>query len=85
MLRCIKVLFSFAKAQNYLPDEKNTAVEQMQQVRVKSEDTTLFSPEEMTKLLHHAPPFGLLPLQPRHSSGAAAVQQRWGRLQARHA
>jgi integrase len=56
MLRCIKVLFSFAKAQNYLPDEKNTAVEQMQQVRVKSEDTTIFSPEEMAKLLHHAPP-----------------------------
>ena len=56
MLRCIKVLFSFAKAQNYLPDEKNTAVEQMQQVRVKSEDTTLFTPEEMTKLLHNAPP-----------------------------
>ncbi len=55
MLRCIKVLFSFAKAQNYLPDEKNTAVEQMQQVRVKSEDTTIFSPEEMAKLLHHAP------------------------------
>ena len=56
MLRCIKVLFSFAKAQNYLPDEKNTAVEQMQQVRVKSEDTTLFTPEEMAKLLHYAPP-----------------------------
>ena len=56
MLRCIKVLFSFAKAQNYLPDEKNTAVEQMQQVRVKSEDTTIFTPEEMAKLLHHAPP-----------------------------
>ena len=55
MLRCIKVLFSFAKAQNYLPDEKNTAVEQIQQVRVKSEDTTLFTPEEMAKLLHHAP------------------------------
>jgi integrase len=56
MLRCIKVLFSFAKAQNYLPDEKNTAVEQMQQVRVKSEDTTIFTPEEMAKLLHNAPP-----------------------------
>ena len=56
MLRCIKVLFSFAKAQNYLPDEKNTAVEQIQQVRVKSDDTTIFSPAEMEKLLHHAPP-----------------------------
>ena len=55
MLRCIKVLFSFAKAQNYLPDEKTTAVEQIQQVRVKSEDTTIFSPEEMAKLLHNAP------------------------------
>ncbi|MFU8894098.1 MAG: tyrosine-type recombinase/integrase [Luteolibacter sp.] len=56
MLRCIKVLFSFAKAQNYLPDEKNTAVEQIHQVRVKSDDTTIFSPAEMEKLLHHAPP-----------------------------
>ena len=56
MLRCIKVLFTFAKAQNYLPDEKNTAVEQIQQVRVKSEDTTIFSPEEMTTLLHNASP-----------------------------
>ena len=56
MLRCIKVLFSFAKAQNYLPDEKNTAVEQIPQVRVKLDDVTLFSPEELTKLLHHAPP-----------------------------
>jgi integrase len=56
MLRCIKVLFSFAKAQNYLPDEKNTAVEQIPQVRVKLDDVTLFTPEEMTTLLHHAPP-----------------------------
>jgi integrase len=56
MLRCIKVLFSFAKAQNYLPDEKNTAVEQIPQVRVKLDDVTLFSPEELKKLLHHAPP-----------------------------
>jgi integrase len=61
MLRCIKVLFSFAKAQNYLPDEKHTAVEQIPQVRVKLDDVTLFSPEEMTKLLHHAPP-DLIPI-----------------------
>lgn len=56
MLRCIKVLFSFAKAQNYLPDEKTTAVESIPQVRVKLDDVTVFTPEEMTKLLHHAPP-----------------------------
>jgi hypothetical protein len=56
MLRCIKALFSLAKAQNYLPDEKTNAVEQMQRVRVKSEDTAIFTPEEMAKLLHHAPP-----------------------------
>jgi integrase len=56
MLRCIKVLFSFAKAQNYLPDEKTTAVESIQQVRVKLDDVTIFTPEEMTRLLHHAPP-----------------------------
>lgn len=56
MLRCVKVLFSFAKSQNYLPDERATAVEQIQQVRVKSDDVTIFTPEEMTTLLHHAPP-----------------------------
>jgi integrase len=56
MLRCVKVLFSFAKAQNYLPDERATAVEQIQQVRVKSDDVTIFTPEEMTTLLHNAPP-----------------------------
>jgi integrase len=56
MLRCIKVLFSFAKAQNYLPDEKTTAVEQIQLVRVKSDDVVIFTPEEMAKLLHNAPP-----------------------------
>jgi integrase len=56
MLRCIKVLFSFAKAQNYLPDEKTTAVEQVQLVRVKSDDVVIFTPKEMAKLLHNAPP-----------------------------
>ena len=56
MLRCIKVLFSFAKAQNYLPDEKTTAVESIPQVRVKLDDVTVFTPEEMAKLLHNAPP-----------------------------
>jgi integrase len=56
MLRCIKVLFSFAKAQNYLPDEKETAVEKVQLVRVKTDDVTIFSPAEMATLLHAAPP-----------------------------
>jgi integrase len=56
MLRCIKVLFTFAKGQNYLPDEKTTAVEVIPQVRVKLDDATIFSPEEMTTLLHNAPP-----------------------------
>ena len=56
MLRCIKVLFSFAKAQNYLPREKATAVELIQQVRVKLDDVTVFTPDEMTTLLHSASP-----------------------------
>ncbi len=56
MLRCIKVLFSFAKAQNYLPSEKATAVELIQQVRVKLDDVTVFTPDEMTTLLHSASP-----------------------------
>jgi integrase len=56
MLRCIKVLFSFAKAQNYLPSEKATAVELMQQVRVKLDDVVLFTPEQMMTLLHNASP-----------------------------
>jgi hypothetical protein len=50
------VLFSFAKTQNYLPNEKTTVVESIPQVRVKLDDVTIFTPEEMTKLLHHAPP-----------------------------
>ena len=61
MLRCIKVLFSFAKGQNYLPDEKTTAVEQVQLVRVKSDDVVIFTPDEMAMLLHHAPP-DLIPI-----------------------
>jgi hypothetical protein len=56
MLRCVKVLFSFAKGQNYLPGEKTTAVEQVQLARVKSDDVVIFTPDEMAKLLNHAPP-----------------------------
>ena len=56
MLRCVKVLFSFAKSRNYLPEERNTAVEQIELVRVKSDDVAIFTPEVMAKILHAAPP-----------------------------
>jgi integrase len=61
MLRCVKVLFSFARTQNYLPEERATAVDQIQLVRVKSDDVTIFTPETMAKILHAAPP-ALIPI-----------------------
>jgi integrase len=61
MLRCIKVLFSFARSQNYLPEERATASDQVQVVRVKSGDVSVFTPSEMAKILHAAPP-SLIPI-----------------------
>ena len=61
MLRCIKVLFSYARSQNYLPEERATASDQVKVVRVKGGDVTVFTPKEMAKILHAAPP-DLIPI-----------------------
>jgi len=62
MLICVKVLFSFARSHNCLPAEQMTAAEQIQRARIKQDDdVAVFTPEEMTRLLHAAPPH-LIPI-----------------------
>ena len=55
MLVCVKVLFSYARSQNCLPAEQMTAPEQLKKVKVANDDVSVFSPEEMRKILHAAP------------------------------
>lgn len=61
MLVCVKVLFSYARTQNCLPAEQMTAPEQIKKVKIKQDDVSVFTPEEMAKLLHAAPPH-LIPI-----------------------
>ena len=56
MLLCVKVLFSFARERNYLPAERMTAAEQLKKVKLKNDDVEVFTPAEMAKILHAAPP-----------------------------
>ena len=56
MLLCVKVLFSFARERNYLPAERMTAAEQIKKVKLKNDDVAVFTPAEMAKILHAAPP-----------------------------
>lgn len=56
MLICIKVLFSHARAQNCLPAEQKTAAEQLKKVKLKGDDVSVFTPDEMRRILHAAPP-----------------------------
>jgi hypothetical protein len=56
MLLCVKVLLSFARERNYLPAERMTAAEQLKKVKLKNDDVAVFTPAEMTKILHAAPP-----------------------------
>ena len=56
MLICVKVLFSYARSQNCLPAEQMTAAEQLKKVKLKNDDVAVFTPEEMAKILHAAPP-----------------------------
>jgi hypothetical protein len=54
---CVKVLFSFARSQNCLPAEQMTAAEQIKKPKVKNDDdVAVFTPDEMRKILHAAPP-----------------------------
>ncbi len=61
MLVCVKVLFSYARTQNCLPAEQMTAPEQIKKVKIKNDDVSVFTPKEMEKLLHAAPPH-LIPI-----------------------
>jgi hypothetical protein len=62
MLICVKVLFSFARSQNCLPADQMTAPEQIKKLKVKDDESvSVFTPEEMEKLLHAAPPH-LIPI-----------------------
>ena len=61
MLICVKVLFSFARSQNCLPAEQMTAAEQIKKVKIKNDDVAVFTPEQMMKILHAAPPH-LIPI-----------------------
>jgi len=62
MLICVKVLFSFACSHNCLPADQMTAAEQIKKVKVKDDGSvSVFTPEEMEKLLHTAPPH-LIPI-----------------------
>ncbi|MEX1113672.1 MAG: tyrosine-type recombinase/integrase, partial [Akkermansiaceae bacterium] len=61
MLVCVKVLFSYARSQNCLPAEQMTAPEQLKKVKIKSDDVSVFTPKQMEKILHAAPPH-LIPI-----------------------
>ena len=57
MLVCVKVLFSFARKRTYLPPDRPTAADLLARSKMKSgSDVTLFTPEQMRKILHAAPP-----------------------------
>jgi integrase len=56
MLRCIKVFFSFAKSRNYLPEDRSTAADSLRLVKDVSDGVSIFTPEEMGKILHASPP-----------------------------
>jgi integrase len=62
MLVCVKVLFSYARSQNCLPAEQKTAAEQLKKVKLKNDDdVAVFTPKQMEKILHAAPPH-LIPI-----------------------
>ena len=55
MLAFVRVLFSFARARNYLPADQVTAAEQVKKTKSNHDAVEIFAPEEMTALLHAAP------------------------------
>ena len=62
MLVCVKVLFSYGRSHNCLPAEQMTAPEQLKKVKIKNdEDVSVFTPKQMGKILHVAPPH-LIPI-----------------------
>ena len=53
-LTVLRVLFGFAKQRNYLPETEATAPERMSKVKVRNDDVSIFSPDELRTLLHAA-------------------------------
>ena len=60
-LTVLRVLFGFAKQRNYLPETESTAAERMSKVKVRNDDVEIFTPAELRRLLHTAPPH-LIPI-----------------------
>jgi len=61
MLLYVNLLFTFALEQNYLPEGKSTAAGQLRKVKVATADVEIYSPDQMRRILHAAPPH-LVPL-----------------------
>jgi integrase len=55
MLRYLSILFSFAQTSNYLPDDRPTATSGIKKAKVVSNDATVFTPDQLTAILHAAP------------------------------
>ena len=55
MLRCIKIFFSYARSRNYLPEDRKTAAENLKVSKVVTENSEIFTPETMARILHHSP------------------------------
>lgn len=55
MLRCVKVFFSFAKTQGFLPRSEPSAAEMLAMVKTGDTKTEIFSPEEFVRVLAAAP------------------------------
>lgn len=55
ILRCIRVLFSFAKSRSYLPASEATAAALVPMAKVGEIETGILTPEQMTRLLSAAP------------------------------
>ena len=73
---CVPVYLSQANGRtryflSYLPEERATASDQVKVVRVKGGDVSVFTPKEMAKILHAAPP-DLIPILAIGRSPASA-------------
>lgn len=53
--RCIKVLFSFAKARGYLPGAEQTAAEMLPLAKEGDVETEIFTPEQIRRILCACP------------------------------
>jgi len=56
MLRYLKLFFSFAQANDYLPEGRATATAGVRKAKVVGGDVSVFTPEQMRTILHAAPP-----------------------------